>query len=110
MIKILVLHPEPKDPEHFKQHYRDVHMPIAAKMPGMLSCHYSFDVGPFGMAQEQPVFCVFEIVFPDRETMEKAYQSDIGKKVMEDVPNFATGGTPQVMVYEPLEAKPGAAA
>lgn len=105
MIKVLVLHAKPKDPEHFKKHYRDVHMPICAKMPGMISCGYSLDVRPFGAMKEQPVFCVFEIVFPDRETMDKAYQSDVGKQIMADVPNFATGSTPpQVMVYELTDA------
>ena len=106
MIKVLVLHPKPKDPDHFRRHYRDVHIPIAAKMPGMVSCHYSFDVRPFGPAERQPVFCAFEIVFPDKQTMENAFRSEIGKQVLEDVPNFATGGTPQVMVYELIEAKP----
>ena len=100
MIKLVVLHPRPKDPEHFRKHYEAVHVPIVAKMPGLVSSKHSFDVQAFWPGEEQPVFCVAEIVFPDKETMHKAYQSDVGKQVMADVPNFATGGRAQVLVYE----------
>ncbi len=35
MIRLLVLHGHPTDPEAFDRHYREVHIPIAKKMKGL---------------------------------------------------------------------------
>lgn len=35
MVKFLVLYNTPEDPEAFERHYRDVHIPLTKKLPGL---------------------------------------------------------------------------
>src|SRR5580692_12366339 len=48
MHRLLVLYNEPKDPAHFRKYYVETHVPLASKMPGVKSAHYSFDVKALG--------------------------------------------------------------
>jgi uncharacterized protein (TIGR02118 family) len=97
MHRLLVLHSTPTDPSHFKKYYRETHMPLAAQLPGLLGVRFSFAIG--GMGEPAPFFCVYEADFPDQAAMERALHSEIGKKVVADVPNFATGPA-RVIHYE----------
>ncbi|MDI2030305.1 EthD family reductase [Saccharopolyspora sp. TS4A08] len=89
MHKLLVLYPHPTDPEAFKAHYEGTHLPLAAKLPGMLDHRYSFEVHA---EPESPYFALFEADFPDAATMAAALASPEGRAVQADVPNYATGG------------------
>ncbi len=40
MSKLVVLYKKPADPAHFDKHFREVHAPLAQKMPGLRA--YSF--------------------------------------------------------------------
>ena len=44
MHKLLVLYNEPTDPTHFRKYYVETHLPLVAKMPGVKTMRYSFDV------------------------------------------------------------------
>lgn len=44
MHKLVVLYPEPADPDHFRDYYVTNHLPLVMKMPGLLAWRYSFDV------------------------------------------------------------------
>jgi uncharacterized protein (TIGR02118 family) len=35
MVRFLVLYDQPEDPEAFDRHYREVHIPLAKKLPGL---------------------------------------------------------------------------
>jgi uncharacterized protein (TIGR02118 family) len=37
MHKLVVLYPKPDDPEQFKTYYRDTHVPLVKKIPGLKS-------------------------------------------------------------------------
>ena len=86
MHKLLVLYPEPADREAFERHYRDVHLPLCAKMPGLIDVSFSLgiDGGPY--------FAVFEATFSSGPALEEALGSPEGQAVQADVPNYATGG------------------
>ncbi|MEB3371945.1 EthD family reductase [Saccharopolyspora mangrovi] len=88
MHKLLVLYPHPEDPAAFQAHYEGVHLPLAAKLPGMLDHRYSLNVHA---EPESPYFAVFEADFPDAATMAAALASPEGEAVQADVPNYATG-------------------
>jgi uncharacterized protein (TIGR02118 family) len=44
MHKLVVLYPKPADPDHFRDYYVNNHLPLVARMPGLLAWRYSFDV------------------------------------------------------------------
>jgi uncharacterized protein (TIGR02118 family) len=90
--KLLVLHYKPDDVEEARRYYRDVHIPLCAKMSGLVSFGYSFDLkSPMG--GDTPFFCAYEAVFESEEAMGKVFQTDAAKRVVEDAANFATDGS-----------------
>jgi uncharacterized protein (TIGR02118 family) len=90
MHKLLVLYSAPKDPEHFKKHYESVHLPLAAKLPGLKASRHSFEIKAMG--GPAPYFCIFEGEFENEAAMKAALQSKEGQAVAADVPKYATGG------------------
>ena len=86
MHRLLVLYPPPVDPAAFAAHYRDVHLPLAAQLPGATAMSYALglDGGPY--------HAVFQAEFPDGPALEAALGSPEGQAVQADVPNYATGG------------------
>ncbi|GAA1109390.1 EthD family reductase [Kribbella jejuensis] len=90
MHKLMVLYPEPADPDHFRNYYVSTHLPLVARMPGLLAWRYSFEVT--STPGQTPYFAVFEAEFADAEAMTAARSSPQGQQVSADVPNYATGG------------------
>ena len=103
MYKMLVLYPAPKDPDHFREYYEGVHIPLARTLPGLNKSRYTFNpeaLGPPGVAA--PYFCVFEGEFDSKEAFLASVGSEIGGKVGADVGNYATGGA-IMLHYDPTE-------
>jgi uncharacterized protein (TIGR02118 family) len=46
MVRFLVLYDQPRDPGAFERHYRDVHIPLAKKLPGLRRYTISRSVAP----------------------------------------------------------------
>jgi uncharacterized protein (TIGR02118 family) len=90
MHKLLVLYPEPADPDHFRDYYVNKHLPLVARMPGLLAYRYSFEVA--ATQGQAPYFAVFEAEFADAAAMTAARASEQGRQVSADVVNYATGG------------------
>ncbi|MCP3785438.1 EthD family reductase [Micromonospora sp. A3M-1-15] len=97
--KLLVLYPEPADPDHFRDYYVTNHLPLVARMPGLLAWRYSFDVA--ATQGETPYFAVFEAEFADAAAMTAARASPQGRQVTADVANYATGGV--VVIHYPVQ-------
>ncbi|MFB8004009.1 EthD family reductase [Nocardia sp. NPDC056000] len=90
MHRLLVLYPEPTDPDHFRDYYVTKHLPLVREMPGLLACRYSFDVT--ASRGESPYFAVFEADFADDAALAAAQASPQGQRASADVANYATGG------------------
>lgn len=97
MHRLLVLYPPPTDPDHFRTHYEDTHLPLVAKLPGVRGYRFSFDIAT--AEGRSPYFCVFEADFDDAAAYGAAMASPAGQAVRADVPNYATGGA-VVLNYE----------
>jgi uncharacterized protein (TIGR02118 family) len=97
--KLLVLYPEPTDPGHFRHYYVTNHLPLVARMPGLLAWRYSFDVT--ATQGQTPYFAVFEAEFADAAAMTAARASPQGQQVSADVANYATGGV--VVIDYPVQ-------
>ncbi len=91
MHKLVVLYPEPQDRDHFRDYYVNTHLPLVAKIPGILAHRYSFQVR--AIPGESPYFAVFEADFADLESFRKGMSTPEAAAVVADVPNYATGGS-----------------
>ncbi len=99
MHKLVVLYPEPADPDHFHDYYVNNHLPLVTRMPGLLAWRYSFDVT--ATPGQTPYFAVFEAEFADAAAMTAARESPQGQQVAADVANYATGGA--VVIHYPVQ-------
>lgn len=91
MFKALALYPMPSDPQAFRDHYESIHLPLVAKLPGVRSLRYSFDLNaPLG---ESPFVAVFEVEWDNAETMGASLTSPEGQAVAEDMAPYVTKGT-----------------
>lgn len=91
MHKLIVLHYITDDPQEARRYYRDIHMPIAARTPGLQSCRFS--LAPVAPDGSTPFFCVYEATFASGEAMAEAFKSDIAREVVADAANFSFAGS-----------------
>ena len=87
--RLLVQYGRPTDPAAFDRHYRDVHVPLALAIPGVVR----FDLGhPQAMGDGPAPYLVAMLDFASAEDFAAGLQSPEGAAAAGDVPNFATGG------------------
>jgi uncharacterized protein (TIGR02118 family) len=87
--RLLVQYGRPTDPAAFDQHYRDVHVPLAQKIPGVIR----FDTGhASALDGDAAPYLVAMLDFASAEAFAAGMQSAEGAAAAGDVPNFATGG------------------
>src|SRR5437763_14957219 len=91
MMRFLVLYNKPADPEAFDRHYRDVHIPLANKLPGLRRYTVSKNLSP-GRGGDG-FYLVAELDWDDTAAMQAAFASPEGKAAAADVPKFASGGS-----------------
>jgi uncharacterized protein (TIGR02118 family) len=85
MIELIVLYKKPKDPEHFEKYYREVHGPMAGKLPGLKSYKY----GPVrGLGGPGEFFWYWSGTFNSRQAALDAIASPEGQAGNADVPNY----------------------
>jgi uncharacterized protein (TIGR02118 family) len=89
MHKLVVTYPHPVDPARFRAYYERTHIPLAAKLPGLVSLAYGY---PEALGPGAAPFCVFEAMFADRAALDAALASPQGQVVAADVPNYSPGG------------------
>jgi uncharacterized protein (TIGR02118 family) len=95
---IIIWHDTPTDAEAFDRHYRDVHIPLANKMPGLRRYSLSRNLKP---VRGDAPYCVAELEWDDPEAMKRDVESPEGKATGEDV-EFMKQWSPgvQSMIYE----------
>jgi uncharacterized protein (TIGR02118 family) len=88
--RLVVSYGKPEDTDAFDGYYRDTHVPLATKIPGLRK----FTVGhpqPMDPSQDAP-YMVAELDFDSEEAMGQGFASNEGQAAGADVANFATGG------------------
>ena len=91
MIRLTVLYGHPQDPAEFDRYYREVHLPLARKMEGLLG----WTIGKCASVAdgEKPAYYMIVGLYAEsREAMEAILASPQGRATVDDVSNFATGG------------------
>jgi uncharacterized protein (TIGR02118 family) len=84
---LMVLYPAPADPTSFRSYYEERHVPLAAKLPGLVSHSHGYPTALGGGASP---FCVWRAEFPNAAALDAALGSEIGAKVAADVANFSS--------------------
>jgi uncharacterized protein (TIGR02118 family) len=84
--KLIVLYKKPADPAHFDKHFREVHVPLVQKMPGLRG----FSFGPTSTLDggEGEFFWMFIGTFDSLTAINEALASPEGQEVVADIPNY----------------------
>jgi uncharacterized protein (TIGR02118 family) len=91
MIKITVLYGAPKDPAAFEDYYAKTHMPMVYAVKGIAHVELAKPLpGPDG--KPPAYYRVTELWFESMPAMQGVMALPEWKKIVEDVPNFASGG------------------
>ena len=91
MYRLTVLYGHPVNPAEFQRYYREVHIPLAKRMKGLLG----WTIGMCESAahgQQPPYYMIVGLYAESREALEAILASPEGQATVADVPNFATGG------------------
>lgn len=100
MFTMTITYGAPADPDAFLAHYRDVHMPLVAKVPGLVRASYGVCEDPAGKTPAH--FLVATLEFADRAAYEAAMRTPEMGATGKDLKNFADGGVAMV-VHETVE-------
>jgi uncharacterized protein (TIGR02118 family) len=98
MIRLTVLYGQPDDTGAFDRHYRDVHIPLAKKLPGLR--RYTVSRGVAVAFGEDPAYLVAELDFDDLAALQAGMGTPEGQEAGRDmVANLASGGV-RNLIYE----------
>jgi len=80
--KLIVLYSNIKDPEKFDEHYKNIHIPLAKKIPGVRKIVVSKVKG--AAVGKANYYQVVEVYFDDIESLKKASESKEAKEAAKD--------------------------
>ena len=80
--RFLVMWETPSDPEAFDRHYRETHIPIARKLPGLRRYTLGRDVSP---VRGEPYYMVADLEWDSMEELRAAFASEAGRATAADV-------------------------
>jgi uncharacterized protein (TIGR02118 family) len=87
MVKFIALYKKPNDIKAFEEHYFDVHMQLASKIPGLKKIELSRITGtPMG---ESEYHLMAELYFENMEACKAGMSSPEGRAAGKDVMSFA---------------------
>ncbi len=89
MVKLTALYKKPGDPREFDRYYKEVHTPLANKMPGLKKLEVAKVLGSPGGESEYHL--VANLYFDNMDALKSAMGSEEGKAAARDVKNFANG-------------------
>ncbi|HEX3960475.1 MAG TPA: EthD family reductase [Trebonia sp.] len=87
MHKLTVQYCDPADPAAFEKHYREVHVPLAAMIPGLRRFTVS---KPHGLSATAP-YLVAELWFDDSAALDAGLRSPEGAAASADMQNLTVG-------------------
>ena len=89
MKKMIVLYKTPADPDAFMRYYREKHLPLAARIPGLVKTEITRIERT--LMGEQGNFLLAELYFADTESFKAAMKSTENAATGADLANFAEG-------------------
>lgn len=97
MAKLIAKYRRPDDVSAFEQHYFEVHVPLAKKLPGLTG--YEVNSGP---VSDTSWYLVAVLTFESYEAMAAAMESEVGIAARADLANFAGAGV-EVLSFDTKE-------
>jgi len=88
MVKLVALYKQPEDKKAFDEHYFQVHLPLAQKMPGLIKATVTRYTGT-PMGTEPPYYLQADMYFENLEALQKSMASPEGKAAAKDLMSFA---------------------
>lgn len=98
MVRFLVLWDAPSDPVAFDRHYREVHIPLARKLPGLRRYVLSRDAT--AVRGGVPFYLVAELDWDTMDDLHAAFSSPQGQATAADVAELAAGAGVRSMIFE----------
>ena len=96
MAKLIATYQQPKDAAAFDRYYFNTHVPLAKKIPGLLSYEVTHgDV--MGMAGKHSTYLVAILEFASMAAIQTALGSPEGQATAADLANFASAGVDLMM-------------
>jgi uncharacterized protein (TIGR02118 family) len=102
MTKLVVMYPKPKDPAHFDRYFRETHIPLVKKMPGLRGSSFGPATGPDG--KDGAFFWVFVGDFASAQALNDALASSEGQVVVADISNYAPDYPPTILVLDSTDS------
>lgn len=100
MVKLIALYKQPSDPEAFDKHYKNVHIPITQKIPGLRKMEVTKIVGsPMGKSD---YYLLCEMYYDSHDALKTAMRTDESKASGKDLMSFA-GDLVTLMIGEEIE-------
>jgi uncharacterized protein (TIGR02118 family) len=87
MVKFVALYKTPQDREEFEKHYFDVHVPLVAKIPGLIKTEITRLSGFPGM--DSKFFLMAEMYFETMDKLNEGMASIEGRAAGKDLIGFA---------------------
>ena len=112
--RFVALYETPTDPEAFDRHYREVHIPLGSRLPGLRRYSVSRDVAAIRGA---PYYLVAELEWDTMDDLRAAFASPEGRATATDAARLERLAPVRSMVFtaddevarpEPGRAGPGA--
>ena len=83
MARMVVIYRTPKDPKAFEEHYFNVHVPLAKKLPGLK--RYETSKGPIvGMAGAADPYFIATLQFESLHAIKSAFATELGQACARD--------------------------
>jgi uncharacterized protein (TIGR02118 family) len=102
MARLVVMYKTPTDPKAFDEHYSELHIPIAQRIPGLRK--YEISRGPVMTPDGASAYhLVAMLKFDDMAALQQGLASPEGHAAVADVQNFATGGI-DIFMFEDRDA------
>lgn len=95
MYQLCALYAHPEDPAAFDEHYRTVHAPLAAKVPGITSFTMAW-CRPGADGAKPPYHLIATLYADSQEAMEAGLGGPEGQAAVADLANFAGAGVEMV--------------
>jgi uncharacterized protein (TIGR02118 family) len=100
--RFLVLYETPADPAAFDRHYREVHLPLARRLPGLR--RYTVGGEATGVRGGEPCHLVAELEWDTMEELRAAFASPEGRACAEDSARLQELAPVRSMVFTVDEA------
>ena len=98
MVRFLAAYEKPDDPEAFDRHYREVHIPLAKKLPGLRG--YTISRDPTPTRDGDAYYLIAELDWDNMTDLERAFRTAEGRACADDVARLAPPDKVRTVIYE----------